>query len=186
VFVVSFTGPRCQSLFVVSPGHLGPRTGFADPEEPDLAPQVLARAASAVPQRWSSSCTVSRSFKMVKRRRIIRSLWPHVHRSCRRAIQTARLQPPSPSRGHIRVYRETCAISDPRTGFLGKIPRFVGRGRIPLVRRARPASIGVAGARPCDLRRPYRRRGKRFVINPCGRERIRRPSSRTPARLNTG
>src|SRR5580693_2479012 len=66
----------------------------------------------------------------------------------------------------MRLYRETCAISDPRTGFLGNILRFVGRGRIPLVRRAPTTSIEVAGARPRDPRRPCRRRGEKICHKP--------------------
>jgi hypothetical protein len=127
--------------------------------ENSILPRRLARVASAVPQRWSSSCKVSLSFKKVKRRQIIR---PSGHTSIARAGGRSKPLASSrhPLRGAIRGYRETCAISDPRTGFLGKILRFVGRGRMPLVRRAPPASIEVAGARPCDPRRPYLRRGR--------------------------
>jgi hypothetical protein len=83
-------------------GISGPDRHSPIPENPTLS-RVPAKVASAVPQRWSSSCKVSPSFKKVKRRRLVRPLWPHVHRSCRRAIHTARLQPPSPSRGHTRL-----------------------------------------------------------------------------------
>jgi hypothetical protein len=159
VSVVSFTldpGASLCSSFLRD--NSGPERDLPIRENPTL-PRVPARVASAVPQRWSSSCKVSLSFKKVKRRQIIR---PSGHTSIARAGGRSKPLASSrhPLRGAIRGYRETCAISDPRTGFFGKILRFVGRGRMPLVRRAPPASIEVAGARPCDPRRPYLRRGR--------------------------
>jgi hypothetical protein len=96
------SGPRCQSLFVVSPGQLGPRTGFADPGESDLAPSP-GEGRVRCP---ATMVLVMQGFPLVQEGEKAADhppLWPHVHRSCRRAIQTARLQPPSPSWGHTRL-----------------------------------------------------------------------------------